>query len=1240
MNFRIAILALLILTSSRLSAQRSYLFENISIPEGLSSVEVQYIFQDSNGFLWISTTDGLDRYDGYSMKEFKNDPNDSTSIAKNYTGAITEDKDGYIWIGLNGSNIVTRFNPNTESFKSFPLETGNITNQSEFYSAKTDARGIVWFATNNHGMQRFNRSTNEFEKIYLDTTKTNNLRWGQVYDIIELRNGNILASDYQNGIMIYNEDRNLFTPYHLKTNYSPNGVVKIYEDKTGNIWFGGLKKLIKYAPSYYTTENYNISELFEGQIKYRYITGITDDDDGFLWLTVYSTGLFRLDPKTKSLRKYDFSYSKSDMGQNITWKLYKDRYGVIWIGTWFDGLTKFDPLREPFKFTKLKTNARVASGVNKVTVIAGSQQGHEIIVGTAARGLFTYNHKNKKSTHLNLKLNPATLQDGTINIQALVKDGNENIWFSFNNQGLFKLEKNNALTSIESPNKNKASVYTANDMKVDLSGNIWIASRHGFEKYNPTNHTFSLLPTIMNKQMSENFKQKLRDIPEKHDPIATITKVGEASNLEKSFTLNQDQKMLIICVGEGRMTGGNNVLYDKGALSTLTGENIWAMNDLSKTFNVGGGFKNRIAIKCLELKKGEYKLRFSSDVGHSYGNWNVRAPQDSSWWGIQIFKINDSEFKNIKTINENEINSGKYMPMEVGNSIEISKRLQNVLWLGSFANGFFKYNLATGAYKQFNFNSKNVFSTTNNISSIIEDRDGIVWIATSSSLLRFDPGTEKIDTFDKKSGLVSNQISSIIEDLQGNLWINTSSGLTKLNKNAPKEKWSFVSFNTSDGLPGYSSSKAKWITEKGEIILGSNDGLVSFFPGKINVTPPDIVIDDIKISDISLKSDSVDVKIETSIAKLKDIDLAYNQNNLAFEFSSIHFSRPAKNKILYMLEGFSNNWKTSDRNFASFTNLDPGAYTFRVKGSNGYGIWNDEERSMQINISPPWWLTYWAYFGYFLIAVLIIFSIDRIQRARVKAQEKHRAELAILEAENERKSIELEEARQLQLSMLPKELPQLPNLDIAVYMQTATEVGGDYYDFHVGLDGTLTVVIGDATGHGMKAGTMVTTAKTLFKSYASNPDILFSFQEFTRCIKEMNMGKLSMCLTMLKIKGGKMQISTAGMPPSFIFREDTKVVEEHLFKAMPLGTMMKFPYEVKDTTLKAGDTILLMSDGLPELQNEKEEMYGYKRIRNGFEDVAEKAPEEIIAFLKNEGKAWNNDQAPDDDVTFVVIKVK
>ncbi len=159
------------------------------------------------------------------------------------------------------------------------------------------------------------------------------------------------------------------------------------------------------------------------------------------------------------------------------------------------------------------------------------------------------------------------------------------------------------------------------------------------------------------------------------------------------------------------------------------------------------------------------------------------------------------------------------------------------------------------------------------------------------------------------------------------------------------------------------------------------------------------------------------------------------------------------------------------------------------------------------------------------------------------------------EAENERKSKELEEARQLQLSMLPKELPNIPNLDIAVYMKTATEVGGDYYDFHLALDGTLTIVIGDATGHGLKAGTMVTAAKSLFNSYVNNNDILFTFSEFTRVIKEMKMHAMSMCLSLLKINGNQLEMSSAGMPHALLFRNDKKIIEEIALKGMPLGAV-------------------------------------------------------------------------------------
>ncbi|VAX27265.1 hypothetical protein MNBD_IGNAVI01-1126, partial [hydrothermal vent metagenome] len=246
----------------------------------------------------------------------------------------------------------------------------------------------------------------------------------------------------------------------------------------------------------------------------------------------------------------------------------------------------------------------------------------------------------------------------------------------------------------------------------------------------------------------------------------------------------------------------------------------------------------------------------------------------------------------------------------------------------------------------------------------------------------------------------------------------------------------------------------------------------------------------------------------------------------------------------------------------------------------------------------------------------------------------------IIQAENERKTQELEEARQLQLSMLPKKLPELPNLDIAVYMQTATEVGGDYYDFHVGDDGELTTVIGDATGHGLKAGTVVTITKSLFNNLGSEEDVLKSFSKISRVIKDMNFPQLSMCLQMLKIKGNKLVLTSAAMPPVLIYRKNKRIVEEVSINGMPLGAIANFPYKIQETKLNKGDIIFMMSDGYPELMNDKGRMFGYERVKNKFRSIAEETPEEIINSLKNSASKWANGKDPDDDVTFVVIKVK
>jgi signal transduction histidine kinase/ligand-binding sensor domain-containing protein len=986
--YLITSLVLFISCLSSLSyAQRNYLFENISVPEGLSNSNVNYFFQDSNGFLWISTSDGLNRYDGNNVKVYKNDPNDSTTIPTNDCYAIAEDADGFIWIGAS-NNIISKFDPKNETFQRYHVETSGINTISYFYSAFLDSKGELWFGTTNLGIQKFNKSKNKFELVHLDDSNKN-AQWGNVFSITELKNRNIIVADYANGIKIYNERLNLFQPYYLKANFSPIEIQVIFEDASGDIWLGGNAKVIKYSPEYGTTENYDVFGPSKDNKGGYQVTGIVQDVDGYIWVGVWSHGLCRIDVATKNFQNIDYGSANSDIAQRIVLQqMIKDKYGVIWIATLGNGITKFDPLREPFNFYKFINKEAANSNANLLNVIAGLPQSNEITLGTSEKGLFTYDLENHKSDNLNFLKEKLNAPDGRINIQGLAVDNTGNKWFAYNNLGLHKIDKNNLLSTIKSPNKNKTTTYFINSINIDLSGNIWMASRHGFEKYDPSRDQYSYLPTIMNKMMSDHLKQRIHGITESGEPIVSILKVGEALNLEKSFSLSHDQKVLIIGLGEGEMTNTGVGLGDNGSLLSKDGKTIWSMSDLFKTFNDGGGFKNRIALGCLNLKKGDYKITYATDVGHSYGNWNVNPPPDSLWYGIQVLSLNESDFDIINQMNEKETSSDRFMPMEVGTSIVCSKKYNNTLWLGSRLSGLFKYDLSTGNFKQYNFDNKNVYSLNNYINYIFEDSEGIVWVATANSLLRLDPSTEKIDKFEQKDGLPSNQINSIIEDLDGDLWISTSAGLSKLNKKLPKDKWNFVNFDVQDGLQNLSVSEASWISKDGEIFLGGIDGFTYFYPGKINEVKPDIVIEDIKISDVSLKSDSAAIKLKKSITELEDLNLSYTQNNISFEFASVHYSRSEKNKIIYKLEGFDTHWISTDRNFASYTNLAPGEYTFMVKGSNGDGIWNEKGKSIKLYINPPWWRTTSAYVGYLFLFAFLVFGVDRFQRRRLIEKER------------------------------------------------------------------------------------------------------------------------------------------------------------------------------------------------------------------------------------------------------------
>ena len=260
-----------------------------------------------------------------------------------------------------------------------------------------------------------------------------------------------------------------------------------------------------------------------------------------------------------------------------------------------------------------------------------------------------------------------------------------------------------------------------------------------------------------------------------------------------------------------------------------------------------------------------------------------------------------------------------------------------------------------------------------------------------------------------------------------------------------------------------------------------------------------------------------------------------------------------------------------------------------------------------------------------------------VEQERVVKEQEIRQRL--LEADNQRKTQELEEARKLQLSMLPKTIPSLPNLSISAFMKTAKEVGGDYYDFYLSPENKLTTVIGDATGHGIRAGTMVTAAKSLFNEFAHNDDIKLIFEKFTQAFKLLNFDQLYMAMLIIKIEGNKLIGASAGMPAPLLYRAATKNVELIPLKGMPLGCFDNFPYNSIETELQKGDTLLLMSDGYPELFNEKKEILDYENVREIFGRIADLSPDEIINKLIEEGINWSGNRPQDDDITFIVLKV-
>jgi hypothetical protein len=245
-----------------------------------------------------------------------------------------------------------------------------------------------------------------------------------------------------------------------------------------------------------------------------------------------------------------------------------------------------------------------------------------------------------------------------------------------------------------------------------------------------------------------------------------------------------------------------------------------------------------------------------------------------------------------------------------------------------------------------------------------------------------------------------------------------------------------------------------------------------------------------------------------------------------------------------------------------------------------------------------------------------------------------------LKSEYLRKSAELDASREIQLDMLPDSSPYHPEYEFAFYMSTASEIGGDYYDYTTDDDHAITLAIGDATGHGSRAGAMVTAIKILFLDHASKLGLIDFLSNVSNSIRRIGFNKLYMSFAIARIHHTRISLAGAGMPAGYLYRNDTGLVDQVELKGFPLGSPADYPYREQHFDLALGDTLMLLTDGLPELFNRDKYMFGYDRTEEIFRNNATLKPQMIIGQFEKKISDWLQGAQQNDDITILILQRK
>ena len=1059
----------------------------------------------------------------------------------------------------------------------------------------------------------------------------------------------------------------IFEQIFLQHGLSQSIVKCICQDKQGFLYFGTEDGLNKYDGYKFTVIRHNPED--NNSLSYNDITALCVDRNGIIWVGTFNAGLNKYDPVTEKIIRFrHISEDTNSLSNNNINCIYEDINGGIWIGT-NNGLNKLlpsDSTQNNYTFTHFlnSSNNSKLAGKNIIHSICQDYKG-TIWVGSE-NGLYKLDlsnngePKNKLIRFSHDKADAWSLSNNIV--RSIFEDSQQNIWIGTDN-GLNKLEKRkegsynfrnykNKISDRQSLNNNQ--IYAICE---DNPGNLWIGTNGGgINIFDRNNEKFvSYLHDPQNlRSISYN---EIRAIYKDYSGIIWIGSYGggidKVSRGVNQFNLysysphsgngishpivwaifaDKDSILWIGTHGGGldkldRKTNRySHFVHDRKNTLSLSSNIVRVIFEDSRgkmwIGTHGGGINifDRITNKFRAFHHNE---KDPASLAHDEIRSIYEDKSGTIWigtygYGLDKFSRKDNKFIHFKN--------------EPNNTSSLSNNFVRVIfedsggnfWIGTEGGGLNKFDRKSGKFRAYKSNINDSSSISNDyIFSIFEDSDGYLWLGTwGGGLNKFDPKSEKFIHYTTKHGLLSNSIYGILEDEKGNFWLSTNYGISKFNKKTE----TFKNYNERDGLQSNEFNGGSYFKSKnGEMFFGGIKGFNSFFPSQIkdnNYIPPIVIT--------SFQKFNREVKLNKTTSFVKQIELSYKDYVFSFEFASLDFYAPEKNKYAYKMEGLDKNWiqTSSGKRFANYTTLPAGNYIFRVKGSNSDGIWNENGTSIILFISPPFWKTWWFTVLIFVVLAFItyVFYKNRLKNVRLKT--------------------ELKTAHDAQMSIMPHSDPKIKGLDISSICIPANEVGGDFFDYFWTKENSskLGIMIGDVSGKAMNAAMTAVMTSGMLITEANNAESLSTILSrvniplYSKTTKKMF---TAVCLACIDPENKEMIFTNAGLTNPMIKTNGNIKYLKADGPRFPLGMMKDVKYEEKKLKLESGSLIIFMTDGVTEARNHSKEFYSEQRLENLILNLnthgmsAGEIKRTIIKDISN----FSGKHIQHDDMTLIVLKL-